>query len=604
MRMLTRRASLSFLIIFAITAAAMLFLALPSPVRADIAANGKVVIVLDAGHGGIDGGTAVGTLTEKEINLRLAKYLRAVLEGDERFEVWLTREEDVYLNFFERVSVAHEHNADLLLSLHCNSSPEADANGCLSIVSVVKKFQADEIAGRILDNISASVPIRRGRVDTEEDTGDELGIYYWSEERQWDMPGAYELGQKSDYYSINTWSSRFGIPSAIIEHGYLSNANDDAVLSDDASLWAIAAAEGRAIIDYYTGHEHVFGEVETDFPSNCILHGTASARCTICGAKSGTVDLPETPGNHWWRYLEHTPATCTEEGYMRAVCEIERTFSRQVDEIRSEVVEEVLPALGHDYAVIEEIPAKHGQDGLLRKRCTVCGDETEEVTPAEPHEYAVIEEVPAECAADGRLTERCTICGDVKTTTLPALGHDYEVEKHVDPTYEEDGYEILVCARCGDEKTEVLSVCPHEFDTTEDPPTCTVPGRRTSTCRLCGYVKIEELPAPGHRYETQMEVDPSCTEEGFYRGKCAVCGDVTSERTPPLGHHLIANPDGRGQICTICGEHVGDEGASEVPVFKNPLVIVILLVVAAQLLAVIALLVRSRMEEKKKRRYR
>ena len=40
MRMLTRRASLSFLIIFAITAAAMLFLALPSPVRADIAANG------------------------------------------------------------------------------------------------------------------------------------------------------------------------------------------------------------------------------------------------------------------------------------------------------------------------------------------------------------------------------------------------------------------------------------------------------------------------------------------------------------------------------------------------------------------------------------
>ena len=213
MRIPPRRASFPFLIILCLALLVpALSVALALPASADIAANGKVVIVLDAGHGGIDGGTAVGTLIEEEINLRLAKYLRAVLEGDDRFEVYLTREEDVYLNFFERTSVAREHNADLLLSLHCNSSPEADANGCLAIVSVVPKFRADTLAGKILDNISASVPIRRGRVDTEEDTGDELGIYYWSEERQWDMPGAYELGQKSDYYSINTWSCRFGIP--------------------------------------------------------------------------------------------------------------------------------------------------------------------------------------------------------------------------------------------------------------------------------------------------------------------------------------------------------------------------------------------------------
>lgn len=604
MRIPPRRASFPFLIILCLALLVpALSVALALPASADIAANGKVVIVLDAGHGGIDGGTAVGTLVEEEINLRLAKYLRAVLEGDDRFEVYLTREEDVYLNFFERTSVAREHNADLLLSLHCNSSPEADANGCLAIVSVVPKFRADTLAGKILDNISASVPIRRGRVDTEEDTGDELGIYYWSEERQWDMPGAYELGQKSDYYSINTWSCRFGIPSVILEHGYLSNANDDAVLADDASLWAIAAAEGRAIIDYYTGHEHVFGEVEADFPSNCVIHGTASARCTICGAKSGTVDLPETPDNHWWRYLAHTPPTCTEEGYMRAICQIERTFARQVDEIHADIVEEVLPPLGHSYEVVEEVPAGHGQDGRLHKRCTVCGDEIDEVIPGEPHEYAVFEEIEPQCTAEGRRTERCTVCGDVRTETIPALGHDYAVTEHVDPTYEDDGYEILTCTRCGDEKTEVLSVCPHEFDTAEVPPTCTEPGRRTMTCRLCGYVKIEELPPPGHSYETQMEVAPTCVEDGFYRGKCTICGAVTSERIPALGHHLIPDPDGGGSVCTICGAKVRDESTKEVPPLKNPLILVILGLVAVQLAAVVVILIRSRAEAKKKRRY-
>ncbi len=606
MRNFPRKASFPFLIIWLFTlllAFSALSAALALPASADIAANGRVVIVLDAGHGGIDGGTAVGTLTEKEVNLKLAKYLRAVLENDDRFEVYLTREDDVYLNFYERVEVAHAHNADLFLSLHCNSSPEADANGCLAIVSVVKKFRADTLAGKILDNISASVPIRRSRVDTEEDTGDDLGIYYWSEERQWDMPGAYELGQKSDYYSVNTWSCRFGIPSAIIEHGYLSNANDDAVLSDDASLWAIAAAEGRALIAYYTDHEHVFGEVETDFPSNCVVHGTASARCAVCGAKSGTVDLPETPENHWWRYLDYTPATCTEAGYMRGICQIERTFSRQVDDIPSEIVEEVLPPLGHDYVTVEETPAGHGQDGRLHKRCSVCGDEIDEITPGEPHEYVTVEEDPPLCETTGRRTERCIVCGDVRTEILPAAGHDYAVSQHVDPTYEEDGYEILVCTRCGDERTEVLSVCPHEFDIAETAPTCTEPGRRTATCRLCGYVKIEEIPAPGHQYETQMEVDPTCTEDGFYRGKCTVCGDVTSERTPPLGHHLVPDPDGGGSVCTICGTKVRDASAKEVPPLKNPLVIVILALVAAQLAAVVAILVRSRLEAKKKRQY-
>ncbi|MBR5680347.1 MAG: hypothetical protein IKX19_06800, partial [Clostridia bacterium] len=155
----------------------------------------------------------------------------------------------------------------------------------------------------------------------------------------------------------------------------------------------------------------------------------------------------------------------------------------------------------------------------------------------------------------------------------------------------------------GDERTEVLSSCPHEFDERRTEPTCTEDGEIVQVCRLCGYVKTEVLPSPGHRYETQMQVAPTCVEDGFYRGKCTVCGAVTSERIPALGHHLVPDPDGGGSVCTICGAKVRDKTAKEVPAFQNPLVIVILAVVAAQLIAVVTILVRSRMEAKKKRQY-
>ena len=55
------------------------------------------VIVIDAGHGGYDGGTAQGIRTEKEYNLLLAQYLYDELTADGRFDVYMTRTTDVYL---------------------------------------------------------------------------------------------------------------------------------------------------------------------------------------------------------------------------------------------------------------------------------------------------------------------------------------------------------------------------------------------------------------------------------------------------------------------------------------------------------------------------
>jgi len=579
----------------------VLFAAAALPVCADLAKDGKIVVVLDPGHGGIDGGTAAGKRTEKENNLLIAQAMAEILGKNENFEVILTRDTDVYLTFIERTLVAKENNADLFVSLHCNSSTESYPNGSTAYISVVDRFAAWDLAGAMLDNISASVPIRRGKIEQREDTGGSIGIYYWNDERQWDMPGDASLGIKSDYYSVITFCSKFGIPSMIMEHGYCSNPGDDAVLSDDAGVWAIADAECRAIIDYYTGHEHVFGPVETDYPSNCMWHGTASSRCTVCGAKSGTVDLPEAPENHYWRILESIPPTCTEEGWVRKICQIENNLMQQHYDNTVEPVEEILPPAGHTFEIFDETPAGHGQDGHYHKRCTVCGYEEEESIPGEPHTYEVTEEIAPTCTAPGRRVSRCTVCGDIINETVPSPGHQYELTKTVDATPTEEGYEIWTCSVCGNERTEVISVCPHEYDIVETAPTCTEPGRLTYTCRLCGYVRMEELPAAGHSYEAQMSVDPTCTEEGFFRGQCTVCGDVISERIPAAGHHFVTAEDGR-RFCTICGTEDGEAANRSIgQTLKSPAVIIIVAVVLIQFVTVAVLLIRHSRDAKQRR---
>lgn len=314
------------------------------PVAADVAADGKIVVVIDPGHGGRDGGTQTNTHTEKEYCLALAGIIETELKADGRFDVYLTRTDDSYVSLLDRALVAHDKHADLLLSVHFNSNPETYPNGLIAYVSLVDKFRADTLSDSILDAISGAVPISRGRTETKRDTGDDLGIYYWDAEHQWDMPGAAYLDKVSDYYSMNTWASKFGVPSVIVEHGYLSNAGDRAIADDPNQLAAMGKAEARAIIDYYTGHTHSFGETVVDMPANCQLSGSMSRHCEFCGCKSDVTVLDRDPDAHYWRVLDKLPATDTEDGWVTHICQIEYNLSKKGADCTAEPVTEVIPA--------------------------------------------------------------------------------------------------------------------------------------------------------------------------------------------------------------------------------------------------------------------
>jgi N-acetylmuramoyl-L-alanine amidase len=87
-----------------------------------------VLIYLDPGHGGKDGGAAANGIKEKDIVLTLCKKMKSLLAAYD-CKVLLTRETDVYLSLDERTKKANASNADVLVSVHVNSAGATSARG-------------------------------------------------------------------------------------------------------------------------------------------------------------------------------------------------------------------------------------------------------------------------------------------------------------------------------------------------------------------------------------------------------------------------------------------------------------------------------------------
>ena len=82
-------------------------------------------IILDAGHGGRDGGAVYGGRLEKEDNLAMTLEVGRILE-EMGFEVVYTRQEDIYQAPFRKATIANEMGGDLFVSIHRNSSAIPD----------------------------------------------------------------------------------------------------------------------------------------------------------------------------------------------------------------------------------------------------------------------------------------------------------------------------------------------------------------------------------------------------------------------------------------------------------------------------------------------
>ncbi|WP_340063231.1 N-acetylmuramoyl-L-alanine amidase [Ascidiimonas aurantiaca] len=102
---------------------------------ATVAQSGKDTfkVVLDAGHGGTDPGNLGSGYKEKDIALKIVLAVGAMLQKEEDIEVIYTRKTDVFVDLFVRGKIANEANADLFVSVHCNSH-NSSANGTETFV--------------------------------------------------------------------------------------------------------------------------------------------------------------------------------------------------------------------------------------------------------------------------------------------------------------------------------------------------------------------------------------------------------------------------------------------------------------------------------------
>jgi N-acetylmuramoyl-L-alanine amidase len=99
-----------------------------TPTRPTRDASARPIVVIDAGHGGIDpGAVGAANLLEKNLVLSVAKKVQEQLETSGRFEVVMTRSGDVFVSLNDRLAVSKKAQADLFISIHADSIEETYA---------------------------------------------------------------------------------------------------------------------------------------------------------------------------------------------------------------------------------------------------------------------------------------------------------------------------------------------------------------------------------------------------------------------------------------------------------------------------------------------
>jgi N-acetylmuramoyl-L-alanine amidase len=246
----------------------------PAPARSEaavVASSGRPVVVIDAGHGGGDAGTvspATGT-PEKTVVLEMSKVLVRRLRETGRYEVVATREDDVFLGLGERVRIARARRADLFLSVHADAEYDHSVRGATiytvaetasdekAAALAAKENQSDSIAGHVVEeaepevaDILADLTLRETRHLSHRFARDLLDEYR--------RHGRLVKSQPHRQAGLKVLRAH-DIPSALVELGFLSNKEDEALLTSPEWREKTATSLISAIDRYFAGRNALAG---------------------------------------------------------------------------------------------------------------------------------------------------------------------------------------------------------------------------------------------------------------------------------------------------------------------------------------------------------
>jgi N-acetylmuramoyl-L-alanine amidase len=224
--------------------------------------DARPLIVLDPGHGGIDtGAKGRNGAIEKEITLAFAKILKARLDATGRYNVFLTRSDDRFVALGDRVAFGREHGANLFVSIHANSFRGRSIRG--TIVYTLSDGAADAMASEIAASENQADAL--AGLDMAAEGADEVRDILFDltrrETRNFEMVFAQnlvkELGQSTKMFKVPHQKAGFKVltahdfPSAMIELGFVSNAEDEKLLLSDEWRQKMAGSVVEAIDLYF-----------------------------------------------------------------------------------------------------------------------------------------------------------------------------------------------------------------------------------------------------------------------------------------------------------------------------------------------------------------
>ena len=339
-------------------------------------------------------------------------------------------------------------------------------------------------------------------------------------------------------------------------------------------------------------------------PATCSEKGIkAHLECKVCGewaVENGTITEPVTDKSsleiptlgHNLEKVAAKEATCTEKGNIEySKCKDCGKYFVEEGTITVEVKAKdvVIPAKGHAYKDVEEVPATCTSTGVkAHKECTECGKlfveegtilvektAAELVIPAQEHKLTDVPAKDATCEERGNIAySKCELCGGLfkvtaagdvvaieeKDTVKPATDHFTRVIAEVEPTScDKPGVkEHLVCENCGKlflenatggmrEVTKeelVYNTFKHSMVAHEKvEPTCTEYGTKAYyECTSCHklfadaegteavYTTALTIAPLGHSMTKHEKVEPTCTEYGtkaYY--ECTSCGKLFAD---------------------------------------------------------------------------
>lgn len=225
--------------------------------------NQKFTVILDAGHGGKDPGNSYHGFVEKEIALKTTLKLEKYLKKDDDIKVVYTRKSDVFIDLKDRPKKANTIDANLFVSIHCNSVDNPIPSGTETFVMGLARSKGNlEIAKQENSVILLEKNYKQTYKGFDPKNPETLiGLKILQEDyldRSINLASKIEKNFKNKLHRKSRGIKQTPLwvldaaymPSVLIELGFLSNKEEGRYLNSEEGQNNMAEAIALAIIAY------------------------------------------------------------------------------------------------------------------------------------------------------------------------------------------------------------------------------------------------------------------------------------------------------------------------------------------------------------------